>query len=115
MDLTLCLRDGLVPTKKNCWGHSPTLPRWPSHVACGHLVRVLTKKELLLAAMMMSQNKLNRLAAKREKLVVESAHNFDASIQLIANLTDNNNASDKTAVDATEDEVFRVVGDEVEV
>jgi hypothetical protein len=43
-----------------------------AHTVLGHL-KVLKKKELLLAALMMSQNKFDKLAAEREKLIIESS------------------------------------------
>ncbi len=43
-----------------------------AHTALGHL-EALKKKELSLAALLMNQEEFDKLAAKREKLIVESA------------------------------------------
>ncbi len=59
-----------------------------AHTALGHL-EALKKKELLLAALSMSQKEFNQLAAERDKLIVESADSnvepliFDAPNELI--------------------------------
>ena len=59
-----------------------------AHTALGHL-EVLKKKELLLAALLMTQEEFNQLAAERDKLIVESADSsedpliFDAPNGLI--------------------------------
>jgi len=47
-----------------------------AHTAIGHL-EVLKKKELLLAALLMSQEEFDQLAAERDKLIVESADSND--------------------------------------
>ena len=59
-----------------------------AHTALGHL-EALKKKELLLAALLMSQEEFDQLAAERDKLIVESADSndepliFDAPNELI--------------------------------
>ena len=64
-----------------------------AHTALGHL-EALKKKELLLAALLMTQEEFNQLAAERDKLIVESADSndepliFDAPNELIVGNAD---------------------------
>ena len=51
-----------MPTIYNCWRHSRT----------GHL-EALKKKELVLAALTMTQEEFDKLAADRNELIVESS------------------------------------------
>ncbi len=79
-----------------------------AHAAIGHL-EALKKKELVLAAMMMTEEEFQKLAANRSVLIVEPAAsgknhpNFDAPIpacQLIVDLNDStDNTSDKAPID----------------
>jgi hypothetical protein len=78
-----------------------------AHTAIGHL-KVLKKRELLLAALTMSQEEFEKLAAEREKLIVESAplgndhpNKLEAPIMLLVDSTDSNYTSDKAACDDT--------------
>ncbi len=50
-----------------------------AHTAISHL-EVLKKKELLLAALLMTQEEFDNLTADREKLIVELASNNDPLI-----------------------------------
>ncbi len=88
-----------------------------AHMALGHL-KVPKKRDLLLVAVTMSQEKFDQLADEKEKLVVESVASCSvqrssqfALIQLVVNSTDTNNSSDKTAVEKFENE-GRVMGNE---
>ncbi len=89
-----------------------------AHTAIGHL-KLLKKKELLLAALTMSQEECEKLAAQREKLIVELAplgnnhpNNLEALIMLLVDSADSNNTSDEAAYDDTFENEERVTVDE---
>jgi hypothetical protein len=89
-----------------------------AHMAIGHLEAV-KKKELLLAALTMSQEEFEKLAAKREKLIIElpllgndHPNNLEAPIMLLVDSTDSNYTSDKAACDDTFENDGRVMVDE---
>jgi hypothetical protein len=76
-----------------------------AHTALSHL-EALKKKELLLAALLMTQEEFDKLAAEREKLIVESAALasngnpliFDAPNELIVGAADiENNSGDASS------------------
>ena len=89
-----------------------------AHMAIGHL-EALKKKELLLAALTMSQEEFEKLAAKREKLIIElpllgndHPNNLEAPIMLLVDSTDSNYTSDKAACDNRFENNGRVMVDE---
>jgi hypothetical protein len=73
-----------------------------AQTALGHL-KALKKKELLLAALLMTHEEFEQLAAEREKLIVESAALalFDAPNEFIVGAADIENISGDASYDTT--------------